>query len=256
MKNLLAITALFTFLMLVGCYDQPSKRAKGEEGKSAESDKDPTLESKVPNGDRAEGEEGKFGDPDNDPTLSNKIEPKKIGLANVLSNQLGRSSAFEEQVGDDAGDMGFKGYGPGGWQTGGYGRIHGLGRVDTGGGMGERTDLGKKGTKKVGQMKLGSGGFTGVCEKEHITTNVMRRAGAIRACYEAQLQSHESLAGKTMIRWTIDGEGRVSEASIKSSTLGNAKVEECVLRVIRAMRFQKPESGICVVQWPFIFSPG
>ncbi|OQC42850.1 MAG: hypothetical protein BWX66_00266 [Deltaproteobacteria bacterium ADurb.Bin058] len=280
MKNLLAITALFTFLMLVGCYDQPGKRAKGEEGESAESDKDPTLESKVPNGDRAEGEEGKFGDPDNDPTLSNKIDPKKIGLANVLSNQLGRSSAIssilrdnvdafdnrmavamagtgsELQVGDDAGDMGFKGYGPGGWQTGGYGRIHGLGRINTGGGMGERTDLGKKGGKKVGRMKLESGAFTGVCEKEDIRVNIMRRAGAIRACYEAQLQIHESLAGKTTIRWTIDGEGRVSEASIKSSTLGNAKVEECVLRVVRAMRFQKPQSGVCIVQWPFKFFPG
>lgn len=245
--------------------DSVGKRAEGEEGKFGDPDKDPTLESKVPNRDGA---------------LTNKIDPKKIGLANVLSNQLGRSSAIssilsdnvdafdnrmavamagtgsELQVGYGAGGMGFKGTGPGGGGTGGYGRIHGLGRVDTGGGMGMRAGLGKKGTKKVGQMKLDSGASTGFCKKEDIRTNVMRRAGAIRACYEAQLQIHESLAGKTTIRWTIDGEGRVSEASIASSTLGNANVEQCVLRVIRAMRFQKPESGVCIVQWPFVFNPG
>jgi len=245
--------------------DSVGKRAEGEEGKFGDPDKDPTLESKVPNRDGA---------------LTNKIDPKKIGLANVLSNQLGRSSAIssilsdnvdafdnrmavamagtgsELQVGYGAGGMGFKGTGPGGGGTGGYGRIHGLGRVDTGGGMGMRAGLGKKGTKKVGQMKLDSGTSAGFCKKEDIRTNVMRRAGAIRACYEAQLQIHESLAGKTTIRWTIDGEGKVAQASIASSTLRNANVEQCVLRVIRAMRFQKPESGICVVQWPFIFSPG
>jgi len=245
--------------------DSVGKRAEGEEGKFGDPDKDPTLESKVPNRDGA---------------LTNKIDPKKIGLANVLSNQLGRSSAIssilsdnvdafdnrmavamagtgsELQVGYGAGGMGFKGTGPGGGGTGGYGRIHGLGRVDTGGGMGMRAGLGKKGTKKVGQMKLDSGTSAGFCKKEDIRTNVMRRAGAIRACYEAQLQIHESLAGKTTIRWTIDGEGKVAQASIASSTLGNANVEQCVLRVIRAMRFQKPESGVCIVQWPFVFNPG
>ncbi len=222
MKNLLAITALFTFLMLVGCYDQPGKRAKGEEGKSAESD------SSIPR--------------DGKDDFKNR---RPFAMAGTVS---------ELQVGYGAGGMGFKVTGPGGG-TGGYGRIHGLGQVDAGGGMGERTDLGKKGGKKVGRLKLDIGASVGYCEKGDIRTNVMRRAGAIRACYETQLRIHESLAGKTTIRWIIDGEGKVSEASIASSTLGNAKVEECVLRVVRAMEFQKPESGICVVQWPFIFSP-
>jgi TonB family protein len=245
--------------------DSVGKRAEGEEGKFGDPDKDPTLESKVPNRDGA---------------LANKIDPKKIGLANVLSNQLGKSSAIssilsdnvdafdnrmavamagtgsELQVGYGAGGMGFKGTGAGGGGTGGYGRIHGLGRVDTGGGMGMRAGLGKKGTKAVGKMKIDDGGSSGFCKKDDIRTNVMRRAGAIRACYEAQLQIHESLAGKTTIRWVINQEGKVDGASIASSTLGNSAVEQCVLRVIRAMRFQKPESGVCVVQWPFVFNPG
>lgn len=242
-------------------------------------------------GKKAEGEEGKFGDPDKDPTLESKvpkrdgelvarIDPKKIGLADLLSNQLSRSSAIssilsdnvdafdnrmavamagtgaELVVGYGAGGMGFKGTGPGGGGTGGYGRIHGLGRVDTGGGMGVRAGLGTKKAKKVGNVSLGGMSGTGFCKKSHIQSVVLRRAGAIRACYEAQLQIHESLAGKVTARWTINLQGMVEGATIVDSTLGNSSVEQCILQTIRRMRFEEPEGGVCVVQWPFVFNPG
>jgi TonB family protein len=64
------------------------------------------------------------------------------------------------------------------------------------------------------------------------------------------------LTGKITFRWTIDTEGRVSDASMTDSSIGNTAVEQCVLRTIRNMRFAKPEGGICVVQWPFVFNPG
>ena len=242
-------------------------------------------------GKKAEGEEGKFGDPDKDPTLESKvpkrdgelvarIDPKKIGLANVLSNQLSRSSAIssilsdnvdafdnrmavamagtgsELVVGYGAGGMGFKGTGPGGGGTGGYGRIHGLGQVDTGGGMGVRAGLGTKQAKKVGNISLGGMSGTGFCKKSDIQAVVKRRASTIRACYEAQLQIHETLAGKVTARWTINLEGMVEGATIVNSTLGNSAVEQCILQTIRRMRFEKPEGGVCVVQWPFVFNPG
>jgi TonB family protein len=245
--------------------DSVGKKAEGEEGKFGDPDKDPDLESKVPKRDGA---------------LAAKIDPKKIGLADLLSNKMGKSGAIssilsdnadafdnrmavamagtgsELVVGYGAGGMGFKGTGSGGGGTGGYGRIHGLGRVDTGGGMGMRAGLGKKGVKAVGKMAMGGMGATGFCQKNNIQTVVMQRSGAIRACYEAQLQIHEALTGKITFRWTIDTEGRVSDASMTDSSIGNTAVEQCVLRTIRNMRFAKPEGGICVVQWPFVFNPG
>lgn len=241
-------------------------------------------------GKKAEGEEGKFGDPDKDPTLESKvpkrdgelvprIDPKKIGLNDLLSNKMSKSdaissilsdsNAFENRmavamagtgaelmVGYGAGGMGFKGTGPGGGGTGGYGRIHGLGRVDTGGGMGVRAGLGRKRSKKVGRVKLGGMNSTGFCKKGHIRKVVLRRAGAIRACYEAQLQIHEGLAGKITARWTIGMDGRVASVSVVQSSLGNTSVEQCIQRTLRRMRFEKPEGGVCVVQWPFVFNPG
>lgn len=245
--------------------DTTGKKAEGEEGKFGDPDKDPTLESKVP---KRDGE------------MVNRIDPKKIGLADLLSNKMSKSEAIssilsdnadafdnrmavamagtgaELSVGYGAGGMGFKGTGPGGGGTGGYGRIHGLGRVDTGGGMGVRAGLGRKGSKKVGKVKLGGMSGTGFCKKGQIRSVVLRRAGAIRACYEAQLQIHDSLAGKITARWTINMEGRVDGASMVSSTLGNTSVEQCILRTLRRMRFEKPEGGVCVVQWPFVFNPG
>jgi TonB family protein len=245
--------------------DSVGKKAEGEEGKFGDPDMDPTLESKVPKRDGA---------------LANQIDVKKIGLANVLSNQLGKAGAISSILSDDAdafdnrmavamagtgsemaigygaGGMGFRGTGAGGGGTGGYGRIHGLGRVDTGGGMGMRAGLGKKKAKRVGVMKMDGMGATGFCKKDHIRTVVLQRAGAIRACYERQLMIHENLSGKLAIRWTINMEGRVDAASVTETSVRNSEVENCVMRVVRNMRFEKPEGGICVVQWPFVFNPG
>jgi len=159
-------------------------------------------------------------------------------------------------VGYGAGGMGFKGTGPGGGGTGGYGRIHGLGKIDTGGGLGVRAGLGSKGVRKVGNVSLEGMSGSQFCKRNDIMQVVMRRAAAIRACYEQQLQIHENLAGKITVRWTINLDGEVEGVTVVSSSLGNAAVEQCVLQTIRRMKFEKPEGGVCVVQWPFVFNPG
>ena len=236
-----------------------------------------------------EQSDDKFGDPtdmspDNGPkrdsAMAEKVDVKNIGLADLLSNKLGQSGAissiladntdqFENRmavamsgtesdlmVGYGANGMGFKGTGASGGGTGGYGRIHGLGNVDTGGGSGMRAGLGKKGARKVGQMKIDGMQGSGFCQKGNIEAVVKQRAGAIRACYEQELQLHDGLSGKVAVRWTINLEGKVESASVTNSTIGSSKVESCIMTVIRRMRFQAPEGGICVVQWPFVFSPG
>jgi TonB family protein len=119
-----------------------------------------------------------------------------------------------------------------------------------------RASLGKKGTKAVGKISLGGMGATGFCQKNNIQSVVLQRAGAIRACYEQQLQIHEGLTGKISVRWTINLEGQVEGATVTENTMGNSAVQDCVARAIRFMRFAKPEGGVCVVQWPFVFNPG
>ena len=66
----------------------------------------------------------------------------------------------------------------------------------------------------------------------------------------------KDLKGKISIRWTIDTEGNVGGASATADSMGDSETTNCLLRTLRRMKFEKPEGGVCVVQWPFVFSPG
>ena len=202
-----------------------------------------------------------------------KVEPKKVTLQELLEPQnrngidqaakpadsqfdnklavamAGTGNEFE--MGHGSGGLGFKGTGTGGGGDGGAGRIHGMGKIDTGGGKGVKRGLGKSKRKRTAKLKLSSGSTRGFCSKSDIASKVRRRAGAIRACYEKQLQRNPKLAGKVTARWTIGMDGRV-KGPVSASGLG--AVSGCIASKIRSIRFKPPEGGVCVIQWPFIFS--
>ena len=186
--------------------------------------------------------------------LSNLIDPNAAAFSNKLAVAMSGSGNVL-QIGHGAGGLGFQGTGSGGGGDGGVGRIHGLGKMDTGGGMAAKAGLGKKKKRRVGKVRISSGAATGFCKKGDIARVVRRRAHAIRACYEKRLQVKPKLSGKLTARWTIKATGSVGGASA-SGSLTDGTVKNCVLRVIRRMRFKKPEGGVCIVKWPFVFSGG
>ena len=96
----------------------------------------------------------------------------------------------------------------------------------------------------------------GFCSKKDIVRVVRRRANLIRMCYERRLQVSPQLHGKVIVKWHILATGRVGEAEVVQTTLGDRAVSTCMLRIIETMRFAKPTGGICVVRWPFVFSQG
>ncbi len=239
---------------------------------------------------KAGGEEGMFGDPNMDPKVESKvplmdgkmverIDPRQVGLNKLLTEDLGAMDAVAEVLkgdmgamssklavamggegnefvlGHGSGGMGFTGDGDGGGGDG-AGRIMGMGDIDTGGGKGVKAGIGDKGKKRVGNVTLAGSTAQGFCKKSNIESVVKRRAGAIRACYEQRLQVKKDLKGKISVRWTIDVEGKVTGASATGDSMGDSETTNCLLRTLRRMRFEKPEGGICVVQWPFVFSPG
>lgn len=239
---------------------------------------------------KAGGEEGKFGDPNLDPKIESKvplmdgkmverIDPRQVGLNKLLTEDLGKMDAVAEVLkgdmaamssklavamggegnefvlGHGSGGLGFTGDGDGGGGDG-AGRIMGMGDIDTGGGKGVKAGLGKKGKKRVGNVKLSGSTAQGFCKKSNIQSVVRRRAGAIRACYEQRLQVKKDLKGKISVRWTITLDGKVTGAAATSDSMGDSATTNCLMRVLRRMRFEKPDGGVCVVQWPFVFSPG
>jgi len=140
----------------------------------------------------------------------------------------------------------------------GLGRIQGLGNIDTGGGTGRNANLGigRKTSKKVAKLNIATGQSTGGCDKGDIAKNVRSRAASLRSCYEMQLMNKPDLQGKVTVQWTITGDGSVTGTKAVSDSMSNNAVTDCVLRAIGHIRFAKPEAGICVIQWPFVFSPG
>lgn len=247
--------------------DTTAKKADGEEGKFGDADVDPNKQSKVPKLD------GKMVD---------KIDVKNLGINKVLGGQQALTGALgtimagdtgalnskmavamsgeggELVIGHGSGGMGFRGTGSGGGGTGGYGRIHGLGAIDTGGGTGRNANIGigRKKRKRVAKLKIRGGRSSGGCDKGDIAKNVRRRAAALRACYERQLMAKPNLKGKVTVQWTINQEGKVARPKVVTNTIKNASVTDCVMRTIKRIRFKKPEAGICVIQWPFVFAPG
>lgn len=247
--------------------------------KPAPTPPEPTPTAEVPAA--GEAAPGASKVPFNEGKMVDEIDTKKVRLNDLLStNKLVGSGSIADILdanvdgysnkiavamagtgteflkGHGAGGLGFQGTGTGGGGHGGYGRIHGMGKIDTDGdGLGVRAGLGKKKTKRTGKLKVGAGSSTGFCKKSNVKSVVRRRAGAIRACYEARLPLKPRLSGKLTAKWTIGADGSVRGVTAQGS-LKDGKVKACVLRVLRRMRFQKPEGGICVVRWPFVFNPG
>ena len=118
---------------------------------------------------------------------------------------------------------------------------------------GNKRGLGKKKSKRAAKVKIASGSARGFCSKSDIKRNIRRRAGAIRYCYEKQLSRNPKLAGKITARWTIGMDGRVQGPV---SAFGLGAVSGCVASKIKKIRFKPPEGGVCVVQWPLVFSSG
>jgi len=106
------------------------------------------------------------------------------------------------------------------------------------------------------KVDMGSGSVGQFCKKNDVQRKVQGRASAIRACYEMQLQMQSELKGKVTLQWIIDLTGTVKGVNVVGNTTSNNKLGECISKIIGKIHFQKPEGGMCIIRWPFVFSPG
>jgi uncharacterized membrane protein YgcG len=179
------------------------------------------------------------------------------------------SSGGTGDYGGGGGFGGAGGYGGGGGGFGGGGAfgLGGMGGLGGGlpGGIGGAEDkagrmalasLKDRDRKRTSRMKLGSGSMGQFCKKADVQRKVSGRAAAIRACYEMQLQMKPDLAGKVTLQWIIDLTGRVKGVKTVENSTGNKKLEDCISSIIGKVHFQQPEGGMCIIRWPFVFTPG
>ena len=84
---------------------------------------------------------------------------------------------------------------------------------------------------------------------------VERRGTTPRATVVNMDSFHNS--GKVTVKFVIAGNGSVSRASIKKSTLGNDSVESCLSGRFMTLQFPEPKgNGIVMVSYPLLFSAG
>jgi hypothetical protein len=226
------------------------------------------------------GPEGKMGKQDaEDPHDRSPIEKvKQDQLAAAQAGVLGalsKNATLASLLGDSAlpGDITTgvgamigaratqQGAGGLGARAGGFG---GGGTAEEAGGFhprgrGEARTLaqGPGGGKPPGEIQTPEGGIViGALDRSLIDAVVKRNMSQIKYCYQRELAKSPSLAGKVTVKFTIAGDGSVSSAITKSSTLGSPAVESCINGRFLRMSFPEPMgNGLVIVSYPFLFSP-
>lgn len=253
--------------------EKPPSATEGKEGKSGGEGEKPRA--KAPDPDK--------GNPDEPPksvqvgllTKSSRAQiretldrggfDEKLGSAVARLRGLETDGTFGSGTGKGGGLGPGKGSGTstrGGTGTGGGGTSHAdaltHGPMDTGGVRAGRGGPGGGGVKEA-QVKVEldqpDGDLGGLTAAE-ILKVVKSKRSAIATCYERELQRSKGLGGKVIVNWKIDLGGGVQGAKVRSTTMRNDKVQDCIVRVVQNLKFPNPRNGkIPVVNFPFIFAP-
>lgn len=187
-----------------------------------------------------------------DGAVSNVLGPG--GLGSGINNALGGLRGASMGDAGGAGGLGSRGTG-----AGGGGNALGIGGLGSGTGRGSGgrggIDLGGRG-KGMTRVQPGKVISRGSLSREEIQRVIRRVMNQIKFCYERELNKNPNLEGKIVASWVIQGSGDVGTAKASQNTMGNAKVEKCVMRIIKRLRFPQPQGGGQVfVTYPFVFSP-
>jgi len=166
------------------------------------------------------------------------VSPEGAGLSLVGTGRGGGGSG-EGTIG--LGNTGMIGKGGGGGTGSGYGRGSGAG-------------FGGRG-KRVPRVRQGRAEVTGSLDRDLIRRIVRAHIVEVRACYQAELASDPTLAGRVSVRFVIGPEGTVVKAEVASTTLPSDAVGTCVADRVKSWRFPKAAREVTITH-PFVFEPG
>jgi hypothetical protein len=240
-----------------------AEKAKGKQGKAGR------KSDKAPDRDTRRANKGKPDEKEQAKAILDKLLGADVkgavasamgtgGIGGELKSALGGVTG--RNIGDrqGLGGLGTRGSGPGG---GGLNMAGvGLGALGTagrgGGGSGDygqsAADLGKKKDRDI-NIAIGRTIVRGSLPKEIIRRVINQHMAQIRYCYEKELTRSPGIFGRVSTRFVIGPNGRVQDAKVPSSTLGNAAVEQCMVQKIRTWKFPKPKGGgIVIVNYPFV----
>ena len=95
-------------------------------------------------------------------------------------------------------------------------------------------------------------------KREDIQTIVMARRDEARACYDKSLKDHPGIEGDLTVKFVIDPQGAVSDASVDSSksSINEPTVGACIVDIIKKIKFAPSKGGFETrANYPFNFHP-
>lgn len=108
---------------------------------------------------------------------------------------------------------------------------------------------------RVSVVRQGRAEVVGSLDRDIIRRVVSTHIDEVRHCYDQGLIAKPELAGRITISFIIAPLGNVSYASVKTSMVDDANVEQCLLIAIGRWTFPKPKDGGTVdVEHPFVFT--
>ncbi len=103
-------------------------------------------------------------------------------------------------------------------------------------------DLGKR-DQKVISIKGGAPTADGELSPDIIKKVMADKAGAVKACYQKELQKNPDLSGAIKVAFMIGADGKVVGVKIESSSIDNVQVENCIVDNIKSWRFPQAKGG-------------
>ncbi len=93
---------------------------------------------------------------------------------------------------------------------------------------------------------------SGTLDPASIQAVVKSRLPEIRRCYERGKMDEPDLKGRVTVKISVSATGAVSSSTIETSTLGNGRVESCIIDAVQGWRFPAPTGGtFAVISYPF-----
>jgi hypothetical protein len=118
----------------------------------------------------------------------------------------------------------------------------------------ETETKGEAGPKSTHGQSAGEPGRTA----KDIQTIVAVRREEARACYDKALEKHPGIEGDIDIKWVIDPDGNVTEASVDTtkSQILEPSVGNCIIEIIKKIKFAPSQKGYETrAHYPFNFHP-
>jgi pSer/pThr/pTyr-binding forkhead associated (FHA) protein len=205
-----------------------------------------------------------------------------VGNVDILKAATGKIQDILGNTAQKLGKGGEKLKGFGGFTTEGNGGLALSGKGAGGGGDAETSlgGLGKKGTGGglvgTGKGAAGSGNgiiggkarvairsggpeeavVMGAIDADAIEAAMLAHRDEFRRCYEKEINAdHPARGGRVGTNFVIGSTGRVTHASIESTTLNIEGTESCIIAVIKRIDFPIPRgAGVVQVAYPFKFN--